>query len=62
MHKPWSKPDFQQIRVNGECTAYSGTSDVPGDHVQPLQEQERGRGDRRREEGAVPLRLTPEPG
>jgi hypothetical protein len=24
----WQKPEFQELSVNGECTAYSGTSDA----------------------------------
>jgi hypothetical protein len=28
MQKLWQKPEFQEVSVNGECTAYSGTSDA----------------------------------
>ena len=28
MSDRWLKPDFQEICVSGECTAYAGTQDV----------------------------------
>jgi hypothetical protein len=27
MHNVWKRPEFWAVSVNGECTAYSGTSD-----------------------------------
>jgi hypothetical protein len=31
MNDSWQKPDFEEVAVNGECTAYSGAVGRPDD-------------------------------
>ena len=31
MNDSWHKPDFEEVAVNGECTAYSGAVGRPDD-------------------------------
>jgi hypothetical protein len=35
MREPWTTPDFTEIPVHGECTAYSGAADAPASRPRP---------------------------
>jgi hypothetical protein len=48
MSKKWQRPDFQEIEVNGECTAYAGAKADWGTKVEGIEAP-----------GQVPVGLLP---